>query len=88
MFTAPSAAQTSMRPCVIEYTLTLRIPASRPVAFYLARKLRALTGLLHTWTARARQRRTLARLDFRLLQDVGITPADRAIEVGKPFWQA
>ena len=88
MFTAPSAAQTSSGACVIEYTLTLRIPATRPIAFYLAKKLRAGTALLHTWTARAHQRRTLARLDFRLLQDVGITPADRAIEVGKPFWQA
>ena len=88
MFIAPSAAQNALSPRVIEYTLTLRIPATRPVAFYLASTVRRATVLLRTWTARARQRNTLARLDDRLLQDAGISPAARALEVGKSFWQA
>lgn len=73
--------------CTIEYTLTLRIPASRPVAFYLASHVRAAARTVCTWRARTRQRRALAHLDGRLLQDVGITHAARSHEIIKPFWQ-
>ena len=82
MTTAPLNA------CTIEYTLTLRIPASRPVAFYLASQVRAAVHAVHTWRARTRQRHALARLDCRLLQDAGITHAARSLEIIKPFWQA
>jgi len=73
--------------CTIEYTMTLRIPASRPVAFYLASQLRGATRTVHAWRTQARQRPALARLDGRLLQDVGITHAARNREITKPFWQ-
>ena len=77
-----------MCPRVIEYTLTLRIPATRPIAYYLANALHAVTLLVHTWNVRSRQRRALAALDARLLDDVAISASDRAIEISKPFWQA
>jgi uncharacterized protein YjiS (DUF1127 family) len=34
------------------------------------------------------QRRALARLDDRLLGDIGLSRADAAWEGGKPFWRA
>lgn len=37
---------------------------------------------------RAQQRRALARLDARLLADIGMDPAEAAAEASKPFWQA
>lgn len=37
--------------------------------------------------ARQRQRRALARLDERLLRDVGITPEEAQAEAAKPFWR-
>ena len=33
------------------------------------------------------QRRDLAHLDSRLLDDIGLTPSDVAREADKPFWQ-
>jgi uncharacterized protein YjiS (DUF1127 family) len=42
---------------------------------------------LQAWAERARQRRQLAELDERLLQDVGISRAQAMAEAGKAFWQ-
>ncbi len=36
---------------------------------------------------RARQRRALARLDPRLLRDIGISPEQAQQEIDKPFWR-
>ena len=44
--------------------------------------------MLWLWDERARQRRALARLDDRLLGDIGLSRADAAWEGGKPFWRA
>jgi len=43
--------------------------------------------LVMHWTDRARQRRALAELDDRLLDDAGITRRQVAEEVRKPFWR-
>ena len=48
---------------------------------------RALRTLL-TWQERDRQRRALAQLDARMLTDVGLSRAEVAMELRKPFWQA
>jgi uncharacterized protein YjiS (DUF1127 family) len=40
-----------------------------------------------SWQERARQRRTLASLDDRLLRDIGIGRADVDRELRKQFWQ-
>lgn len=50
--------------------------------------LAALAEALSDWHERAEQRRTLARLDDRLLRDMGLTRSDVEHEVSKPFWQA
>jgi uncharacterized protein YjiS (DUF1127 family) len=39
------------------------------------------------WGDRARQRSMLAELDDRLLEDAGITRAQVAREIRKPFWR-
>lgn len=53
-----------------------------------ARKDRAvrLFDLLFGWIDRARERRALAKLDCRMLADIGVTRADAETEADKPFW--
>ncbi|MCF3631082.1 DUF1127 domain-containing protein [Thalassospiraceae bacterium LMO-SO8] len=46
-----------------------------------------LTAWLRLCRDKARQRRALARLDTRLLTDIGISPAEAARECAKPFWR-
>jgi uncharacterized protein YjiS (DUF1127 family) len=43
---------------------------------------------LAQWRRRSRERAALARLDLRALRDIGLTPADAAREINKPFWRA
>jgi uncharacterized protein YjiS (DUF1127 family) len=46
----------------------------------------ALIVIRH-WHERARQRRQLARLDARMLRDIGITAGEAERECNKPFWR-
>ena len=39
------------------------------------------------WVNRSRQRKQLARLDERLLADIGISKAQADVEISKPFWR-
>ncbi|MBO6521847.1 MAG: DUF1127 domain-containing protein [Rhodospirillales bacterium] len=39
------------------------------------------------WVDRHRQRRALAGLDAHLLDDIGVSEKDAAIEAAKPFWR-
>ncbi len=65
-----------------------------PVAARVAVGLRARAALAavaaaaYEWRERARMRRTLARLDDRLLRDMGLSRSDVEQEIAKPFWQA
>ena len=43
--------------------------------------------ILKRWQQYARTRRQLAQLDERQLADLGISLADRAVELDKPFWR-
>jgi uncharacterized protein YjiS (DUF1127 family) len=43
--------------------------------------------LMLTWSDRMRQRRHLAELDDRLLQDIGVSRADIENEISRPFWR-
>jgi uncharacterized protein YjiS (DUF1127 family) len=45
------------------------------------------SDMLLDWSERARQRRLLATLDRRMLQDIGIGPSDVRRECDKPFWR-
>lgn len=46
-----------------------------------------LVYLFAHWRERARQRKTLAQLDDRLLRDIGLSRYDAQWESKKPFWQ-
>jgi uncharacterized protein YjiS (DUF1127 family) len=43
--------------------------------------------LLRLWYERDRQRNALAKLDERMLRDIGITRVDAMRECRKPFWR-
>ncbi len=47
------------------------------------RLLRAVTDAM----TRRHDRKVLARLDFHLLRDIGLSPDDARTECAKPFWQ-
>ena len=47
-----------------------------------------LLSTLWVWSERRRQRRQLADLNNRLLDDIGLDHARRDVEISKPFWQA
>ena len=47
-----------------------------------------LWRLVSEWSARARQRRDLARLTDGQLWDIGVRREDALVEARKPFWQA
>jgi uncharacterized protein YjiS (DUF1127 family) len=52
--------------------------------------LQAVVGVfehLAVWQDRRRQRSILARLDDRMLRDIGLTYADVEGEIAKPFWR-
>ena len=49
---------------------------------------KASAVLVSTWRQRSRQRRDLMMVTPRLLDDMGITEAQRQQEVSKPFWKA
>lgn len=43
--------------------------------------------LLGVWRDRIRQRREIARLDDRMLADIGLSQIEASREANKPFWQ-
>ena len=43
---------------------------------------------LSIWGARSRERQQLSELNDRMLEDIGLTRAQVAVEVGKYFWQS
>ena len=45
-------------------------------------------GTVDTWNRRHKTRRQFASVEHRILRDVGISQADRFIEINKPFWEA
>ena len=47
-----------------------------------------VVATLHQTHQRSAQRQRLARLSIRLLDDIGITEAQRFEEISKPFWKA
>ena len=61
-------------------------PARRWAALAGRIRRRAIADVTR-WFARSRQRRALAKLDARLLADVGITPEAARREIAKPFWR-
>jgi len=61
--------------------------AYEPLIISHTEKLVALTQRLAVWRRRLRDRAELAQFDNRGLRDIGLTPAEAAYEIGKPFWR-
>jgi uncharacterized protein YjiS (DUF1127 family) len=58
-----------------------------PVSWNKAMRLRRRAGaLVAMWRSHARQREALARLDDRLLADIGLTREMQMVECSKLFW--
>jgi uncharacterized protein YjiS (DUF1127 family) len=68
-------------------TLVERQPRITPISWCkvmrLCRQARLLAAM---WRPRARQRKALARLDDRLLADIGLTREAQMVECSKLFW--
>ena len=63
-------------------------PVSRPAhSDALGEAARRILHTLRLWRERIRGRNDLARLDERMLRDIGLNPADRDFLVNKPFWR-
>jgi len=67
--------------------LTLAKAGACRERFQLSTLLDSVFCTLLEWQERARQRRHLARLDDRLLKDVGLGRAEAEAEYRKPFWR-
>ena len=72
---APTLARHFRRP---RFTALIALPD---------RMLQRLGHALAIWQERDRQRRALARLDDRLLRDIGVDRSSAARETAKPFWR-
>lgn len=51
-------------------------------------ELHKAAAMALVWRLRARGRSDLAYLDARMLEDIGMTPAQAEREIRKPFWRA
>ena len=68
-------------------TLVERQPRINPVSLKEAMRLyRRARALMAAWRSLARQREALARLDDRLLADIGLTREAQMVECSKLFW--
>jgi uncharacterized protein YjiS (DUF1127 family) len=68
-------------------TLVARQPRKTPVSWNKVMRLRRQArALVAMWRSRARQRQALARLDDRLLADIGLTREAQMVECSKLFW--
>lgn len=50
--------------------------------------LARMASEIHEWRRRSRERRALAEMSDRSLQDIGLTRYDANWEARKPFWRA
>lgn len=54
----------------------------------LGQRTGAIMKKIILWVQRYRSRQLLARLDDRMLSDIGLSRADAYAESDKPFWKA
>ncbi len=59
----------------------------RPRRGYVLGAVGVVFERIAVWQERRRQRFILARLDDRMLRDIGLNAADVDAEVSKPFWR-
>ena len=59
----------------------------RAIGRSLRRALNVIRATMQRWQQRSRERAALARLDDRMLRDIGVTRGDVWRELNKPFWR-
>jgi uncharacterized protein YjiS (DUF1127 family) len=59
----------------------------RTLRLTLRQALSRIFATLREWRRRRRERAELARLDERMLRDIGVTRGDVWNEINKPFWR-
>jgi uncharacterized protein YjiS (DUF1127 family) len=64
-----------------------RRPSRHIATDLLGEAARHMLFALRLWRERIRSRNELARLDQRMLADIGVTSSDRDFLVNKPFWR-
>jgi uncharacterized protein YjiS (DUF1127 family) len=67
-------------------TTTFNGAAVRRPASVGVPSVRSLAALAGAWFERMRSRDSLARMDDRLLADIGLTRAEAEAEASRPFW--
>jgi uncharacterized protein YjiS (DUF1127 family) len=67
---------------IMQAALRTQLSLSAPIGFSLP----ALAARLRGWMRLSAERRALARLDRRLLDDIGVTPMEAGSEAMRPFW--
>ena len=83
------APRTRRATAIVAFERTMRgglRPPRQPRRF--GEILHAAATLVRLWHRRIRGRGALARLDARMLRDIGVTPSEAAGEINKPFWRA
>lgn len=65
---------------ILSSRLSLRSAAASSVQPQIA-------GRVHKWLELRRSRSALARLDTRMLKDIGVSELDAQTECDRPFWQ-
>ena len=68
-------------------TPSIEIHAAPSAASTMIQPLRRLLVAIDTWRLRHRNSMQCARVETRILRDLGISEAQRFIEVNKPFWE-
>lgn len=58
-----------------------------PETTTLRQRIRMIMEKINLWIKRYRSRQQLARLDDRMLSDIGLSRADVYAETDKPFWK-
>lgn len=69
------------------YNMTATRIGLRPHRSYVLAAVIGAFEQLAVWQERRRQRFNLARLDDRMLRDIGLSTVDVQHEISKPFWK-
>ncbi len=72
---------------IIESRLSHAMAGTTGLRAGLGHLLLRAAAVMNLWYERHRQRQYLARLDDRLLRDIGIDRATAELEISKPFWR-
>jgi len=71
----------------IHWQAIRRLPRHHNAVAALSDAWSNVAATLREWRRRARDRTELARLDNRMLQDIGLTRSDAEFLINKPFWR-